>query len=238
MKVDILAIGVHPDDIELSCSGYLLKEIGRGKTVALLDLTEGELGTRGDRILRKKEAMAAAKKMGAISREILNIGDGFFEIEKKNILQIIQHIRKYQPTIVLANAIEDRHPDHARAAGLVARACFLSGLRKIATKAGKKPQQVWRPKAIYHYTQDNPLKPDVIVDISPFIEQKMELILTYSSQFYNPNSKEPDSPISSREFLDAVKAKCTCYGRYIQVKYAEGFNVSRPIATDSLLALD
>jgi N-acetylglucosamine malate deacetylase 1 len=237
MKVDILAIGVHPDDIELSCSGYLLKEIDRGKKIALLDLTGGELGTRGNRNIRKKEAMDAAKKMGAFSREILNIGDGFFENNEKNILQIASKIRAYQPTIVLANAIEDRHPDHARAAQLVARACFISGLRKVITKSQNKTQAPWRPNAVYHYTQDIPLKPDVVVDISAYMDKKMELIRMYESQFFNPDSTEPDSPISSPEFLEFIKAKCAGYGRYIQVKYAEGFNVSRPVGVSSLLDL-
>jgi bacillithiol biosynthesis deacetylase BshB1 len=237
MKVDILAIAAHPDDIELSCSGYLLKEISLGKTVALLDLTQGELGTRGDRFIRKKEAMAAAKKMGASAREILNIGDGFFEINQKNLLQVISKIRTYQPTIVLANAVEDRHPDHGRAAQLIARACFLSGLRKVITTAKGKTQNPWRPKAIYHFTQDIPLKPDVVVDISEFMDQKMDLIRTFKSQFFNLKSTEPDSPISSPEFLDFIKAKCAGYGRYIQVRYAEGFNVARPVGVSSLLDL-
>ncbi|MEP7323457.1 MAG: bacillithiol biosynthesis deacetylase BshB1 [Saprospiraceae bacterium] len=237
MKVDILAIGVHPDDIELSCSGYLLKEIGNGKKVALLDLTGGELGTRGTRSIRKQEALAAAKKMGASSREILNIGDGFFETNKNNILQIVSKIRKYQPTIVLANAVEDRHPDHGRAAQLVARACFMSGLRKVVTKSNNKSQAPWRPKAIYHYTQDMPLKPEVVVDISEYMDRKMELILTFKTQFFDPASKEPVSPISSPEFLEFIKAKAAVYGRYIQVRYAEGFNVARPVGVSSLLDL-
>ena len=237
MKVDILAIGVHPDDIELSCSGYLLKEIASGKKVALLDLTQGELGTRGNRSIRKREAMTAAKLMGASSREILNIGDGFFEINEKNLIQVVSKIRKYQPQIILANALEDRHPDHSRAAQLVARACFLSGLRKIETKSENKSQLPWRPKAIYHYTQDNPLKPEVVVDITEYMNKKMELIMTFSSQFFDPKSKEPTSPISSQEFLESLKSKCSIYGRYIQVRYAEGFNVSRPIGVDSLFEL-
>jgi N-acetylglucosamine malate deacetylase 1 len=236
-KVDILAVGVHPDDIELSCSGYLLKEIKAGKKISLLDLTWGELGTRGSGLLRKKEALDASKLMGAVSREFLNIGDGFFEPEKKNLLQIITKVRKYRPEIVLANALKDRHPDHSRAADLIARACFLSGLRKIETKDLSKSQQAWRPKVVYHYIQDHTLYPDVVVDITPYMERKMELIMAFKSQFYNPNSKEPMSPISSKEFLNYQYSQAEIYGRYIGAKYGEGFNVSRPVGVESLFDL-
>lgn len=236
-KVDILAIGVHPDDIELSCSGYLLKEINAGKKIALVDLTWGELGTRGSGTLRKKEALEASRIMGAVSREFLNIGDGFFEPEKKIFLQVISMIRKYKPEIVLANALKDRHPDHSRAADLVARACFLSGLRKIETKEKSKQQQSWRPKVVYHYIQDYTLYPDVVVDITPYMDKKMELIQAYKSQFYDPNSKEPASPISSKEFLNYQYSQAEIYGRYIGAKYGEGFNVLRPIGVDSLFDL-
>ncbi|MEP7266939.1 MAG: bacillithiol biosynthesis deacetylase BshB1 [Saprospiraceae bacterium] len=237
MNVDILAIGVHPDDIELSCSGYLLKEIDHGRSVALLDLTSGELGTRGNGPLRRKEALASAKKMGALGRTFLNIGDGFFESNEKNFKLIIQIIRKFQPTIVLANAVDDRHPDHSRAADLVSRACFLSGLRKVITKESRKPQNAWRPKAVYHYIQDKTLYPEIVVDITPYMDKKMELIKTFKSQFYDPESKEPVSPISSSAFLDYQYAQASVYGRYIQVKYGEGFTIARPIGTESLLNL-
>ncbi len=237
MKVDILAIGVHPDDIELSCSGYLLKEIASGKKVTMLDLTWGELGTRGNGIIRKKEALASSKKMGAVSREFLNIGDGFFEINEKNLKLIITAIRKWQPTIVLANAQEDRHPDHSRAAQLTARACFLAGLVKISTKLNGKSQMAWRPHAVYHYIQDHPSKPDIVVDITGYMDQKMELIKTFKSQFYDPNSKEQNSPISSKEFLDYQIARAKVYGRYLQVGYGEGFTLARPVGVDSLLDL-
>ncbi len=237
MKVDILAIGVHPDDIELSCSGYLLKEIDKGKKVALLDLTRGELGTRGNGQIRKKEALASAKKMGAIGRDFLNIGDGFFESNAQNLKLIISMVRKWQPTIVLANAEEDRHPDHARAAQLTARACFLSGLIKITTKYNGRLQSAWRPKAVYHYIQDNPSKPDILVDITGYIDQKMELIKTFKSQFFDPKSKEPESPISSKEFLDYQIARAKVFGRYLQVPYAEGFTSAKPIGVDSLFSI-
>jgi len=235
--IDILAIGVHPDDIELSCSGYLLKEISNGRSVALLDLTHGELGTRGTGSLRVKEALAAAKLMGAVSRDFLDIGDGFFEPTEKIFKQIITMIRRWRPRIVLANAVEDRHPDHARAATLVNRACFLSGLRKIETRDKQKKQESFRPSAVYHYIQDKTLLPDIVVDISPYMEYKMELIKSFKSQFYNPNSKEPMSPISSKEFLDYQYAQAAIYGRYINVKYGEGFTFSRPPGINSLLDL-
>lgn len=235
--VDILAIGVHPDDIELSCSGYLLKEIHAGRKVALLDLTQGELGTRGNVQIRRKEAMEAAKKMGALSREILNLGDGFFDNNKKAIEPIIVKIRKWRPSIILANAIEDRHPDHGRAAELVARAAYLSGLRKIETRLNGKKQQAWRPQAVYHYIQDYPLKPDLVVDITGFLDQKMDLIQTFKSQFYDPASLEPDTPISSADFLDFQVARARVYGKYISVKFAEGFMVARPVGVSSLLPL-
>lgn len=235
--VDILAIGVHPDDIELSCSGYLLKEIHAGRKVALLDLTQGELGTRGNVQIRKKEAMESAKKMGALSREILNLGDGFFENNKKSIEPLIVKIRKWRPSIILANAVEDRHPDHGRAAELVGRAAYLSGLRKLETRLNGKKQQAWRPQAVYHYIQDYPLKPDLVVDITGFLDQKMELIQTFKSQFYDPTSLEPDTPISSADFLDFQVARARVYGKYISVKFAEGFMVARPIGVSSLLLL-
>ncbi len=237
MKVDILAIGVHPDDIELSCSGYLLKEIDHGKKIALLDLTLGELGTRGNAKIRKQEALHAADLMGAVSREFLNIGDGFFEENERTLKQIIQIIRKYQPEIILANALSDRHPDHGNAARLTARAGFLSGLRKIETKDKGKPQIAWRPKHVYHYIQDNHLEADVIIDITDYMDRKMELIQAFKSQFYDPKSKEPMSPISSKDFLDYQRARAMVYGRQIQVTYAEGFNVVRPVGVNSLFDL-
>jgi len=237
MKADILAIGVHPDDIELSCSGYLLKEIKAGKTVALLDLTLGELGTRGNAKIRKKEALESGHKMGAVNRELLDLGDGFFENSEKAIRVIITQIRRWQPDILLANALEDRHPDHSRAATLISRAAYLSGLRKIETRYKSKKQDAWRPVAVYHYIQDYALTPDVVVDISGFVEQKMELIKTFRSQFYAPNSREPESPISSSEFLEFQLAKARVFGRYIQVDFAEAFNITRPIGVSSLLVL-
>jgi len=237
MKIDILAIGVHPDDVELSCSGTLLSHITQGKTVGLLDLTRGELGTRGSAKLRTKEAMASAKLMKAKFREQLKMKDGFFTHSKENLMEIVKVVRKYQPDIVLANAVEDRHPDHARAAKLTAEACFLAGLIKIKTKVNGKAQARWRPQMVYHYIQDYTLQPDVIVDITPYMKKKMDLIMCFSSQFYDPNSKEMDSPISNKDFLDSIQAKNQIWGRMIGKSFAEGFNVSRPVGVSNLYDL-
>lgn len=237
MKVDILAIGVHPDDVELSCAGTILKHIALKKKVGILDLTIGELGTRGSAEIRTKEAKKAAKILGVSFREQLTMADGFFANDEKHQIQIIEIIRKYQPEIILCNAISDRHPDHGRAAKLVADACFYSGLVKIETKHNKKSQQAWRPKAVYHYIQDNFIHPDFVIDITKHMDKKMEAIHAFESQFYNPNSKEPATAISSPEFMEAVKAKSSIFGRSIGVRYAEGFTVSRTIGVNSLFNL-
>lgn len=237
MKIDILAIGVHPDDVELSCAGTILKHIALKKKVGILDLTLGELGTRGSAVIRTKEAKKAAKILGVSFREQLNMADGFFANDEKHQMQIIEIIRKYQPEIILCNAISDRHPDHGRAAKLVADACFYSGLVKVETKHNKKPQQAWRPKAVYHYIQDNFIHPDFVIDITKHMDKKMEAIHAFESQFYNPNSKEPATAISSPEFMEAVKAKSSIFGRSIGVRYAEGFTVSRTIGVNSLFNL-
>lgn len=238
-KVDILAIGVHPDDVELSCSGTILKHIAQGKTVGLLDLTRGELGTRGSAEIRTKEANTSAKLMGAKFRVNLDMADGFFKNTQENQLKIIQIIRSCQPDIILANALDDRHPDHGRAAKLVHDACFLSGLVKVSTKDGDDNlQDRWRPKAVYHYIQDAQLDSDFVVDISPYLEKKMELILSFRSQFFDPsNDSELDSPISGEDFLEFIKAKGRTLGRPIGVSYAEGFNVTRTMGVGDLFDL-
>ncbi len=237
MKLDILAIGVHPDDVELSASGTILKHIALGKTVGLLDLTKGELGTRGSANLRTEEANEAAKILGVSVREQLDMPDGFFENNEIYQKQIIQIIRKYQPEIVLCNAISDRHPDHGRSAKLAADACFYSGLSKIETRDQNLIQTVWRPKAVYHYIQDHFIEPDFVVDISAHMDKKLESILAYSSQFFNPNSKEPETPISSQHFIDSVKSKNIILGRSINCAYAEGFTVNRYIGVENLFDL-
>ncbi len=225
MKIDILAFGAHPDDVELSAAGTILKNISQGKKVGIIDLTRGELGTRGTAAIRDKEAKQAAKILGVEFRENLNMPDGFFEVNKKNILKVIQKIRQYKPDVVLANAINDRHPDHGRAAQLIYEASFLSGLPKIVTKDKGKKQEAWRPKAVYHYIQYRKHKADFAIDISSFIEKKMEAIKCFSSQFYNPNSKEPATLISDKKFFDYVHQREAEYGKLIGAQYAEGFNV-------------
>ncbi len=237
MKLDILAIGVHPDDVELSASGTILKHIALGKTVGILDLTRGELGTRGNAELRAQEATHASKILGLSIREQLSMADGFFENNEAHQKEIIRIIRKYQPEIVLCNAITDRHPDHGRAAKLTADACFYSGLVKVETKENGKIQAAWRPKAVYHYIQDYFIEPDFVIDITPFIGKKIESIMAYSSQFFDPNSKEPETPISTKNFLEYVKSKGSLFGRAINVDYAEGYTVSRYIGIENLFDL-
>ncbi len=238
-KVDILAIGVHPDDVELSCSGTILKHIAQGKTVGLLDLTRGELGTRGSAEIRTIEANNSAKIMGASFRINLDMADGFFKNTKENQLKIIQIIRACQPEIILANALDDRHPDHGRAAKLVHDSCFLSGLVKVPTfDENGDLQDRWRPKSVYHYIQDAQLDPDFVIDISDFIETKMQCILSFKSQFFDANNtSELSSPISGQDFLEFIKAKGRTFGRPIGVTYAEGFNVARTPGVDSLFDL-
>ena len=237
MKLDILAIGIHPDDVELSASGTILKHIALGKTVGILDLTRGELGTRGNTVLRTEEAMKSAKILGLSVREQLNMADGFFENNEPHQKQIIQILRKYQPEIVICNAISDRHPDHGRAAKLTSDACFYSGLVKIETKENGNIQAAWRPKAVYHYIQDNFIKPDFVMDITAQMDKKMESIMAFSSQFFDPNSKEPITPISSKNFMENVKAKASLFGRAINCDYAEGFTVNRYIGVENLFDL-
>lgn len=238
MKLDILAIGVHPDDVELSASGTLLKHIAFGKKAGILDLTRGELGTRGNPALRTEEAMKAAQILGLSMREQLTMADGFFENNESNQKHIIRVIRKYQPEIVLCNAINDRHPDHGRAAKLVSDACFYSGLVKVETRGDDHQlQAAWRPKAIYHYVQDRYLKPDFVVDITAYMDKKMESVMAYSSQFYDPSSKEPETPISSRDFIESIKSKAITFGRDIEATYAEGFTVERHIGVENLFDL-
>lgn len=233
MKLDILAFAAHPDDIELSAAGTLMKHIADGKTVGIVDLTQGELGSRGTIETRYEEADAASKIMGISARVNLKMADGFFNDSEANKRLIIEQIRRFQPKVVLANAIEDRHPDHGRAAKLVSEACFLAGLRKIETVWEGEPQLAHRPKAVYHYIQDHYLKADFCVDITEFIDRKIEAIRAYKTQFYDPNSKEPITPISGEEFFDFIKGRMMQYGRPIGAKYAEGFTVERELGINS-----
>ncbi|HOZ86376.1 MAG TPA: bacillithiol biosynthesis deacetylase BshB1 [Bacteroidia bacterium] len=237
MKVDILAVGIHPDDVELGCSGTIAKHIAMGKKAGILDLTLGELGTRGNAVLRTAEATAAAKVLNVSFRTQLQFKDGFFLNDEAHQREVIQQIRKHRPEVVLCNAVSDRHPDHGRAARLVADACFYSGLVKVETQLEGKPQQAWRPKAVYHYIQDHYIHPDFVIDITAFLEKKHEAIMAFSSQFYNANSNEPATPISGKDFLEALNSKMSVWGRAMGVGYAEGFTVNRYPGVNSLFDL-
>ncbi|SHE34540.1 bacillithiol biosynthesis deacetylase BshB1 [Psychroflexus salarius] len=237
MKLDILAIGAHPDDVELSCAGTLIKETTKGKRVGVVDLTQGELGTRGNAETRTEEARQAAEIMGLAMRQNLKFRDGFFQNDEAHQLEIIKLIRKYQPEIVFCNAIHDRHIDHSKGSQLVGDACFLSGLRKIETIDDSKSQEVWRPKHVYHYIQWYDITPDVVVDISGYINQKVEAVKAYKTQFFDPTNKEPKTPISSQNFLDSVTYRARDLGRIIGVDHAEGFTVERYAAVDSIFDL-
>ena len=234
MKLDILAFGAHPDDVELGCAGTILKEIALGKTVGIVDLTRGELGTRGSADLRDQEAAASAQILGVSVRVNLRFKDGFFANDELHQLEVIKMIRKYQPEIVLCNAIEDRHIDHGKGSQLVTDACFLSGLMKIETQLDGKTQQAWRPKLVYHYIQWNDIKPDFVVDITGFTDKKVASILAYKSQFHDPNSNEPESPITSKNFLESLNYRAQDLGRLVGVEHAEGFTVERYLAVNSL----
>lgn len=233
MKLDILAIGAHPDDVELGCGATIAKEISAGKKIGILDLTRGELGTRGSAEIRDIEANNAAKLLGVSIRENLAFADGFFVNDKEHQLKIIKIIRKYKPEIVLCNAIDDRHIDHPKGSQLVSESCFLSGLLKVETVFEGKQQQAWRPKQVYHYIQWKNIEPDFVVDVTGFIEAKVEAVKAYSSQFYNPSSNEPSSPISSKNFLESITYRAQDLGRLVGVEHAEGFNTERYVAVKS-----
>lgn len=234
MKLDILAFGAHPDDVELGCGGTIAKEVSLGKKVGIIDLTRGELGTRGTAAIRDMESEAAAKILGVHIRENLNMRDGFFINDEAHQLKVIQMIRKYQPEIVLCNAVDDRHIDHGKGSKLVSDACFLSGLRKIETNFQGENQMAWRPKVVYHYMQWKNAQPDFVVDITGYNEIRVKAILAYSSQFYNPDSKEPETPIASKNFLESLNYRAQDLGRLIGKDFAEGFTVERYLAVNSL----
>lgn len=234
MKLNILAFGAHPDDVELGCGATIAKEIALGKSVGIVDLTRGELGTRGTASIRDNEAAAAAKILNVTVRENLGFRDGFFKNDEEHQLEIIKLIRKYQPEIVICNAIEDRHIDHSKGSKLVSDACFLSGLLKIETDINGELQKTWRPKVVYHYIQWASIKPDFVVDVTGFMDTKMAAIMAYESQFYNPNTAEPETPITSKNFLESVKYRAQDLGRLINVDFAEGFTVERYLAVNSL----
>lgn len=237
MKTDILAIGAHPDDVELSAGGTLALYKGTSVITGIVDLTKGELGTRGTAPLRIKEAKAAAGILGVSFRENLGLKDGFFTGDEDELRKIIIAIRKYRPAIVLCNAVSDRHPDHGRASSFVSRACFLAGLRKVVTRDKGKSQDPYRPGIVYHYIQDRIIKPDLVINITKTIELRMKAIRAFESQFYNPKSKEPSTPISGKDFLDFQYGRCAEMGRLIGVQYGEGFTVERPVGATDILGL-
>lgn len=234
MKLDILAFGAHPDDVELGCGATLAKEISLGKKVGIVDLTRGELGTRGSAEIRDEEARKAAEILGVTVRENLKFRDGFFVNDETHQLEIIKMIRKYRPDIVLCNAIDDRHIDHGKGSKLVSDACFLSGLRRIETEVEGVLQEAWRPKVVYHYIQWKNITPDFVVDVTGFIDKKVAAILAYGSQFYEPNSSEPTTPIATKNFLDSLHYRSQDLGRLIGTDYAEGFTAERYLAVSSL----
>ena len=230
MKLDILVFGAHPDDVELGCGGTIIKEVQKGKRVGVIDLTRGELGTRGTSKIRDKETKRATEIMGVAIRKNLNFKDGFFKDNEQHKLVLIKEIRRFQPDIVLTNAPSDRHPDHARGSQITVDACFLSGLEKIETD-----QKIWRPKAIYHYIQFNNLIPDIVIDVSKQMDLKIQAVKAYESQFYNASSKEAETIISSKEFLESVSYRAKDLGRQSSCKYAEGFIAHQLPKIDSLL---
>jgi len=237
MKLDILAFGAHPDDVELGCGATIAKEISLGKKVGIVDLTRGELGTRGSAEIRDKEAAKSAEILGVEVRENLGFRDGFFVNDEAHQLEIIKIIRKYRPEIVLCNAIDDRHIDHGKGSKLVSDACFLSGLRRIETLLNGIEQEEWRPKLVYHYIQWKNITPDFVVDVSGFMDKKIASVMAYSSQFYNPNSDEPISPIATKNFTESIEYRAKDLGRLIFADYAEGFTVERYVAVNSLADL-
>lgn len=237
LKLDILAIGAHPDDVELGAGGTVVRHVEQGKAVGVLDLTQGELGTRGNAQLRLEEAGKASVLLGVQIRHNLALPDGFFKNDRESQIKIIEQLRRFQPEIVLAPSITDRHPDHGRAAELVSEACFYSGLARIETTWENQPQQAWRPKAVYHFIQDRYIKPNFVVDISDHMEQKMAAVMAFASQFHDPDSQEPSSPISSPEFLEHVKGRALDFGRLIGATYGEGFTTERAAGIDDLMLL-
>ena len=232
MKLDVLVFGAHPDDVELACSGTIMKLIAEGQTVGIVDLTEGEMGTRGTVTTRREESANASNILGIAVRENLDLGDSSFELNQASKYKVIKMIRKYRPTLVLANAIDDRHIDHPKAAQLVKEAFFLSGLRKITTTVNGKSQEAYRPKHLFHYIQHYHTRPDFVIDITAFHPRKIESILAYRTQFYNPESNEAETPISSKRFLNFLEARSREMGEIIGVEFGEGFNSHVPLPYD------
>jgi len=238
MKVHVLAVAAHPDDVELNCAGTILRHLDLGYSAGIIDLTQGELGTRGSGPLRLNEASRAAEILGVSFRENLGMADGFFRNTKENQLQLIRKIRQFQPDIILTNALSDRHPDHGRAARLVTDACFLAGLVKVETvDENGNPQVRWKPNSLYYFIQDYFHIPNLIVDVSKYMEKRMKALKTFTSQFYNPGSNEPDSSISSHDYLEQILGRARTFGRQIGVEFGEGFTVQRAIGARDLMTL-
>jgi len=237
MKLDILVLAVHPDDAELGCSGTILRHIALGKKVGIIDFTRGELGTRGTAETRDAEAADSAKILGLHARENLKFKDAFFKNDEAHQLEVIRMIRKYQPEIILSNALHDRHPDHGRAGDLANDSCFLSGLFKIKTYQDGVEQEAWRPRLLLQYIQDHYIEPDIIVDITPYMETKLEAIKAFKTQFYNPELDEPATYISSPEFFESTVGRAREFGRSIGATYAEGFTSRKLLGTDNLFDL-
>jgi bacillithiol biosynthesis deacetylase BshB1 len=232
---DILAFGAHPDDVELAAAGTLIHHIKMGAKVSIVDLTAGEMGTRGDAETRAAEAELSRNIMGVQNRMNLQLRDAFFENDEASLLKVVAAIRHFCPRVILANAITDRHPDHGRAAALVERACFLSGLPKVVTQFEGAEQAAWRPESVYHYIQDRYIKPDLVVDITDSFSEKMEAIHAFSSQFYKAGDLGPQTPISSEAFLQFIEARAREFGRIIGVEFGEGFTVERPLGITNLM---
>jgi bacillithiol biosynthesis deacetylase BshB1 len=238
-KLDILVLPVHPDDAELGCAGTILKCIAQGKKVGVVDLTRGELGTRGSAEIRGKEAATAAEILGLAVRENMEIPDGFFQNTPEYQLKVISAIRKYQPDIIITNAFHDRHPDHGRASDLVETSAFLAGLRKVETYFEGTPQEAWRPNLVLHFIQDRYIEPDIVIDVTAYWDKKIESVMAYKSQFFNPgwSEKEPQTYISSPEFIKVVEGRALEFGKSIQVRYAEGFTSKKILGVDDLFSL-
>lgn len=235
MKVDILFIAAHPDDVELCCAGTVFSHIAQGYSVGIADLTAGELGTRGSAAIRAEEAANASAIMGISFRENLELRDGFFDFSEENKLAIIRVIRNHRPEIVITNAIRDRHPDHGRASQLVSESCFLAGLPKIGVNIAGQSLVAWRPRHVYHMIQDRYIAPDICVDITPYMDKKTEAVMAFKSQFYDPVSSEPNTPISGLDFQEFLKARAREMGRLIGVEYAEGYTSDTPVRKNNLL---
>jgi len=235
--VDILCITAHPDDVEISMAGTVLREVSAGRTVGIVDLTAGELGTRGTPELRRAEAEAARQVLGAEFRYQLGLADGFFRADEQSLLAVVASVRRHRPRVVLSNAIRDRHPDHGRGAALVAEACFLSGLRRVSTRHQGAEQEAWRPTTVLHAIQDRYIEPDLVVDVTPFWEKKMEALLCFKSQFHDPASTEPSSPIAREDFLPYLEGRSREMGRLIMCTFGEGFTSARPVGVSDLMDL-